>query len=234
MAQNRQSYRRKSKKPAAAVILAVLAVLSLVIWFRNRSKPAVSAEWAGTTGEGKTYTTNADGTRTINWDFIMVPDWIERDLIPVNPYSRSGELLSSIDGLVVHYTANPGTTAKQNRNYFAGLADGSGTSASSHFIIDTDGTILQCVPMSEIAYASNDRNCDTLSIECCHEDESGKFTKETYQSLVKLTAWLCDTYGLETDQVIRHYDVTGKLCPKYYVEHEDKWDTLKKDIEKAR
>ena len=124
MAQNRQSYRRKSKKPAAAVILAVLAVLSLVIWFRNRAKPAVSAEWAGTTGEGKTYTTNADGTRTINWDFIMVPDWIERDLIPVNPYSRSGELLSSIDGIVVHYTANPGTTAKQNRNYFAGLADG--------------------------------------------------------------------------------------------------------------
>lgn len=234
MAQNRQSYRRKSKKPAAAVILAVLAVLSLVIWFRNRAKPAVSAEWAGTTGEGKTYTTNADGTRTINWDFIMVPDWIERDLIPVNPYSRSGELLSSIDGIVVHYTANPGTTAKQNRNYFAGLADGSGTSASSHFIIDTDGTILQCVPMSEIAYASNDRNRDTLSIECCHEDESGKFTEETYQSLVKLTAWLCDTYGLETDQVIRHYDVTGKLCPKYYVEHEDKWDTLKKDIEKAR
>lgn len=234
MAQNRQSYRRKSKKPAAAVILAVLAVLSLVIWFRNRAKPAVSAEWAGTTGEGKTYTTNADGTRTINWDFIMVPDWIERDLIPVNPYSRSGELLSSIDGIVVHYTANPGTTAKQNRNYFAGLADGSGTSASSHFIIDTDGTILQCVPMSEIAYASNDRNRDTLSIECCHEDESGKFTKETYQSLVKLTAWLCDTYGLGTDQVIRHYDVTGKLCPKYYVEHEDKWDTLKKDIEKAR
>lgn len=234
MAQNRQSYRRKSKKPAAAVILAVLAVLSLVIWFRNRAKPAVSAEWAGTTGEGKTYTTNADGTRTINWDFIMVPEWIERDLIPVNPYSRSGELLSSIDGIVVHYTANPGTTAKQNRNYFAGLADGSGTSASSHFIIDTDGTILQCVPMSEIAYASNDRNCDTLSIECCHEDESGKFTKETYQSLVKLTAWLCDTYGLGTDQVIRHYDVTGKLCPKYYVEHEDKWDTLKKDIEKAR
>ena len=234
MAQNRQSYRRKSKKPAAAVILAVLAVLSLVIWFRNRAKPAVSAEWAGTTGEGKTYTTNADGTRTINWDFIMVPDWIERDLIPVNPYSRSGELLSSIDGIVVHYTANPGTTAKQNRNYFAGLADGSGTSASSHFIIDTDGTILQCVPMSEIAYASNDRNRDTLSIECCHEDESGKFTKETYQSLVKLTAWLCDTYGLETDQVIRHYDVTGKLCPKYYVEHEDKWETLKKDIEKAR
>ena len=234
MAQNRQSYRRKSKKPATAVILAVLAVLSLVIWFRNRAKPAVSAEWAGTIGEGKTYTTNADGTRTINWDFIMVPDWIERDLIPVNPYSRSGELLSSIDGIVVHYTANPGTTAKQNRNYFAGLADGSGTSASSHFIIDTDGTILQCVPMSEIAYASNDRNRDTLSIECCHEDESGKFTKETYQSLVKLTAWLCDTYGLETDQVIRHYDVTGKLCPKYYVEHEDKWEALKKDIEKAR
>lgn len=235
MARNGRQCRRKSKKAViVTVIAAVLAVLGLMMWLRNRAKPTVSAEWAGTTGEGKTYTTNADGTRTINWDAITVPDWIERDLIPVNPYSRSGELLSSINGVVIHYTANPGTTAKQNRNYFAGLADGSGTSASSHFIIDTDGTILQCVPMSEIAYASNDRNSDTLSIECCHEDDSGQFTKETYQSLVKLVAWLCDTYGLETDQVIRHYDVTGKLCPKYYVEHEDKWETLKKDIEKAR
>ena len=30
--------------------------------------------------------------------------------------------------------------------------------------------------------------------------------------------------------VIRHYDVTGKICPKYYVEHEDAWDTFIDDV----
>ena len=86
----------------------------------------------------------------------------------------------------------------------------------------------------EVAYASNDRNHDTISIECCHEDESGKFTKATYESLVKLTAWLSDTYLITTDEIIRHYDVTGKNCPKYFVEHKDKWQEFLVDVENGR
>lgn len=31
------------------------------------------------------------------------------------------------------------------------------------------------------------------------------------------------TYHLQSQDVIRHYDVTGKICPKYFVEHEDQW-----------
>ena len=42
---------------------------------------------------------------------------------------------------------------------------------------------------------------------------SGKFSDATYQSLVKLVRYLADGYGLSSDDVIRHYDVTGKLCP---------------------
>ena len=49
------------------------------------------------------------------------------------------------------------------------------------------------------------------------------FTDATYRSLVQLTAWLCAKYDLTADQVIRHYDVTGKICPKYFVEDEDAW-----------
>ena len=89
------------------------------------------------------------------------------------------------------------------------------------------GEIVQCIPSSEISYASNSRNSDTLSIECCHKDKSGKFTKETYQSLVELVGWLCQRFGLTSEQVIRHYDVTGKNCPKYFVEHEDEWEQFK-------
>ena len=101
-------------------------------------------------------------------------------------------------------------------------------------MIDTDGSVIQCIPLSEVSYASNDRNYDTISIECCHKDETGKFTKATYRSLVRLTVWLCGTFDLETSSVIRHYDVTGKLCPLYYVEHEDKWRDFLSDVEKER
>ena len=164
---------------------------------------------------------------------IVTPDWIDVQLLDPNPYSRPGTPLEKINGIVVHYTANPGTTAQQNRNYFNNLAKQNGesaTSVSSHFIIGLDGEIIQCIPLSEISYASNDRNADTVSIECCHPDSSGKFTDATYQSLVRLSAWLESQLDLRERSIIRHYDVTGKLCPLYYVENESEWNQFKEDV----
>ena len=154
------------------------------------------------------------------------------ELLTPNPYSRPQTALETINGIVVHYTANPGTTAIQNRSYFEGLKDKHTTKASSHFVIGIEGEIVQCIPSTEISYASNERNNDTLSIECCHKDESGQFTQETYDSLVELTAWLCGKFNLPVENVIRHYDVTGKECPVYYVENEDAWERFKKDVQK--
>ncbi len=148
---------------------------------------------------------------------------IQHQFLTINPYSRSGKSLHRVNGIVIHYTANPGSTAKNNRNYFENLRYTKTTSVSSHFIIGLDGEIIQCIPLNEIAYASNNRNRDTISIECCHLDESGKFNEETYNSLVKLVRALMKTYHLQSQDVIRHYDVTGKICPKYFVEHEDQW-----------
>ena len=155
---------------------------------------------------------------------------IDVQLLDVNPYSRPGTETEEITGIVVHYTANPGSTAQNNRDYFNGLKDSHETEASSNFIVGLDGEIIQCVPTWEMAYASNSRNIDTVSIECCHPDETGKFTDETYRSLVQLTAWLCVKFNLTEDQVIRHYDVTGKNCPKYFVENEDAWAQFKEDV----
>lgn len=166
-----------------------------------------------------------------NESFVGAPPF-EVDLLDVNEYSRPGTPLEKVKGIVVHYTANPGTTAKNNRDYFQGLKDSHETKASSHFVVGIEGEIVQCIPSSEIAYASNSRNEDTLSIECCHVDESGAFTDATYISLVRLTGWLCYRFNLTSEDVIRHYDVTGKNCPKYYVEHPDKWQEFKKDVDK--
>ena len=160
------------------------------------------------------------------------PD-IDVELLTPNPYSRSQEKTDKITGIVIHYTANPGATAIGNRNYFEGLKDSGETYASSHFVIGMDGEIVQCIPCNEIAYASNDRNEDTIAIECCIPDETGEFTDATYQSLIELTAWLMGRYDLTTDDVIRHYDVTGKICPKYFVENEGAWDQFRKDVKSA-
>lgn len=157
------------------------------------------------------------------------PD-IDVELLTENPYSRPGTATNRIEAIVIHYTANPGATAMQNRNYFEGLKDSHETKASSHFIVGLEGEIVQCVPTWEMAYASNEKNTDTVSIETCHPDEDGSYTEATYESLVDLTAWLCLKFDLTEEDVIRHYDVTGKNCPKYFVEHEDAWKAFKKDV----
>ena len=161
---------------------------------------------------------------------VKEPPEFEVDLLTVNEYSRPGFAMNKINGIVIHYTANPGTTAKQNRDYFEGLKDSHQTKASSHFVIGIEGEIIQCIPSREISYASNERNSDTLSIECCHPDETGKFTDKTYNSLVAMCAWLCGEFDIKIDNIIRHYDVTGKNCPKYYVENEREWEKFKKDV----
>ena len=160
------------------------------------------------------------------------PD-INVQLLTVNPYSRPGTETGKITGIVVHYTANPGSTAMDNRNYFESLKDTHETKVSSNFVIGLEGEIVQCVPTWEVAYASNSRNNDTVSIECCHPDESGKFTDATYRSMVQLCAWLCLKFDLDENDVIRHYDVTGKNCPKYFVENEEAFTQFREDIRNA-
>ena len=155
---------------------------------------------------------------------------IDVELLTINEYSRPGTQTGKIKGIVIHYTANPGSTAMQNRNYFEGLKDSRETKASSHFVVGLEGEIVQCIPTWEIAYASNERNADTVSIETCHLTADGSYTEATYQSMVELTAWLCKKFGLTEEDVIRHYDITEKNCPKYFVEHEEAWEGFKSDI----
>lgn len=204
--------RRRNTDVRVPVLCAVLAFLTLAVVFaaigklRSRPDPAEVSK--------------------------NTPDYVREDFLPVNPWSRPGDPLKEVRGVVLHYVGNPGTSAQANRNYFASLADGQlQTYASSHFIVGLEGEVIQCVPLDEIAYASNSRNEDTVSVEVCHPDEGGQYAPETYTRVVELTAWLCREFRLnpETD-VIRHYDVTGKLCPLYYVEHPDAWDALRADM----
>ena len=167
----------------------------------------------------------------LDYKNVEKPEWEEAFLTP-NDYSRPGERLPEVNSIFVHYTANRNTSAAQNRSYFESLKDTHERSASAHFIIGYDGEIIQCIPFEEIAYAVKTRNYDSISIECCYKSADGSFTKETYDSLIHLLAYLVKKYGLSTDDILRHYDCGGKKCPLYYVEHEDDWEQLKRDVEK--
>lgn len=162
----------------------------------------------------------------------VLPEYVTQELLTENPWSRPGTPLEEIRGVVIHYVGNPNTSAAANRNYFESLKDGAeDIYASAHFIVGLEGEVVQCIPLTEWAYASNSRNGDTVSVEVCHPDETGEFSPVTYDRTVELTAWLCSTFGLTADDVLRHYDVSGKICPKYYVENEDAWSGFLADVD---
>ena len=165
--------------------------------------------------------------------YVPRPD-IDVQLLTVNPYSRPGEKCKKIDAIVVHYLGNPRTSAQENHDYFESLKDLKDVSMSANYVVGTKGEIIQCVPDGEVAYASQSYNDHSISIENCHMTESGKLTKQTYDSLVKLTAYLAELHGLDRSQIIRHYDVTEKICPKYFVEHPDAWEEFLDDVDAYR
>lgn len=202
------------------ILVFFLGLLSLQL--RNKKNDGSKSDISGN---------KIEDTKAEDVDAFLLSDNIQQEILPVNPYSRPGDKVSKVTAIVVHYVGNPGTTAEQNRSYFNNLAELKNAYASSHYVVGLQGEIIQCVPLDEIAYASNNRNYDTISIECCHQDAEGRFTGDTYNSLVRLVAALCRTYGLnpETD-VIRHYDVTGKLCPIYYVNNPDEWYAFKLSV----
>ena len=119
------------------------------------------------------------------------------------------------DAIAMHWVANPGTSAMANRNYFQNTT----TEVSSNFIIGLVGEIVRCIPEDEVSWCTNQANSHTVSIECCHPDWTGEFNDATYKSMVELAAYLCKKYGLNplNGGVIRHFDVTGKDCPKWFV-----------------
>ena len=177
-----------------------------------------------------TFTYQTETDRVVTYGLAVPRPSIDVQLLTINDWSRPGIKVDSIDKIVVHYLGNPETTAQQNHDYFQSLKNLQNMCMSANYVVGTNGEIIQCVPDGEVAWASNEANYYSISIENCHLDSTGKFTDSTYWSDVHLVAYLTEKYGLGRDDIIRHYDVTGKDCPKWYVEHPDEWEQFKDDV----
>ena len=160
---------------------------------------------------------------------------IDKQYVTVSNYNRPGTRRDRTTAVACHYIGNPGTSAQANRNYFESLRTTHTTKASCHYIIGLTGEIIQLIPEEEVSWCTNQANSYTISIEACHPDATGKFTDATYQSYVALCADICKRWGLDPQSggLIRHYDVTGKNCPKWFVDHPEDWEQFKADVQIA-
>lgn len=152
--------------------------------------------------------------------------------------------LSRIKYIVIHWTANDGDSDEGNGNYFANHI----IEASAHYFVDGD-SITQSVPDDYVAYSVggskyNDcnktgggklygqcNNTNSISIELCDEVKNGisDFSVATIENAIELVKILMKKYNVDINHVIRHFDVTGKPCPKPYVDNA-KWKEFKNMI----
>ena len=159
--------------------------------------------------------------------------FIKYEYININEYSRPGIRNNGIDGIVMHYTANKGGTARNHKDYFNNLK---GNYASAQLFVD-DIEAICIIPLNEVAYHANEiskynsdgsryrplfskignANYSTIGVEMCL-DKNGNITEKTFQNTVKAVKELIAIYpNITRDKIWRHYDVTGKNCPAPWV-----------------
>lgn len=134
-----------------------------------------------------------------------------------------GKRTAKIEWIVMHYTANDGDSDESNGKYFQHPLN---PVASAHYFVDDD-SITRSVPDDYVAYhcGANTyrhpscRNANSIGVEMCDAKRDGKVmaTDKTIANAAELVYQLCKQYGIPYDHIIRHYDVTGKLCPAYWV-----------------
>ena len=138
--------------------------------------------------------------------------------------------------IVIHYVGATGG-AEANCKYFQSNYRG----ASAHYFVGHEGEIWQCVLDKDVAWhcGANTykhpycRNTNSIGIElCCRKKADGTwyFEEETVRAAIQLTKELMKKYNIPVGNVIRHYDVTGKICPEPYVRDTSAWETFKSNL----
>ncbi|MEC1552527.1 N-acetylmuramoyl-L-alanine amidase [Bacillus haynesii] len=166
---------------------------------------------------------------------------VVKNYVKVNRYTRPGLKLSGVKGIVMHWTATPGASALNERNYFNGTCIADKRFASAHYFVDRKEAQL-IIPENEVAYHAHDQNrcyvsflkpnanTTAIGVEMCVE-KNATIHSETVQNAAELVADLCKRYGLSTDKIVRHYDVTNKSCPAPWVKDSSQLAAFRKKVD---
>ena len=140
--------------------------------------------------------------------------------------------------IVIHYTANDRDTAENNLQYFHNNV----VKASAHYFVD-ENEVCYSVPVDHIAYHCGGSlqgsgghtfykkctNSNSIGVELCSRRDSKwnyYFKAETMRNAAALVLELMQKYNIPIERVIRHYDVTGKICPAPFIS-EKAWGDFK-------
>ncbi len=154
----------------------------------------------------------------------------------------------NIKYIVIHYTANDGDADESNARYFQNQI----VEASAHYFVD-DNSTTQSVPDNFVAWSVGGEkypscattgggkwygtctNNNSISVELCDVVRNGKndFTEKTLANAAELVRSLMKKYNVPIENVIRHFDVVGKVCPKPFVEDVKAWEDFKERLVEA-
>ena len=149
--------------------------------------------------------------------------------------------------IVIHYTAGNGDTAKNNADYYASAK----IEASAHYFVDEGNIIYQSVKDTDTAWSVGGtrvykhkecRNANSINIKLCSRNRNGSgkpasdggwyFKPETVNNALELTRFLMSKYNIPPENVIRHFDVWGKICPAPFVNSPGEWESFKRKLVK--
>jgi N-acetylmuramoyl-L-alanine amidase len=171
-------------------------------------------------------------------------------MLTINQYSRPGYKLHAVRAIILHWVANPMTSAQANRNFFESRKDGKSGYGSAHYIVGLKGEVIQCIPDDEVAYHVGSSQKDpisgkiytdwsrktcgktlpnfcTIGIELCHLDWEGHFAEDTLKAAAKLCADLLKKFNLNTDQIGTHNMIVGwKDCPRLWTRNPDLFESF--------
>lgn len=154
------------------------------------------------------------------------------DHIPKStPHNRRNGWVMKPEYITIHSTGNPQSTAKNERRW---LTNPSNTRQASFHIVVDEREAIECIPLNEVTWHAGDGrngtgNRKTISIEIC---ESGNREK-TLQNAIELTAKLLYERGWGVDKLRRHFDWSGKNCPRILnYNNWQGWTKFKNDVQK--
>lgn len=152
---------------------------------------------------------------------------------------NNGGKRSKTTKIIWHFTGKAGVKAIDTiNNWFSEITkglivNGKYQYASSHYLADLDGKLYSYIPENLIAYTSNLANYYSIGVECATIGTDDHYTDEEYKSMVHLGAYLAQEHNLDPKKdFLTHTDIVGKnykICPRYFVEHPDKWNQFKLD-----
>jgi len=184
----RKKYRKKNYS-VAMIIIVLIVFIAQAMFLQPRQKPLTQEEVEKATG--------------IPYNIDSIPESNKRLLKH-----------RKIKYIVVHNTANPESTARNERDYLTNETNVDST--SWHIAVD-EKEMVEAIPVTEIANHAGDvvGNEYGIGIEIC---ESGDY-KQAEENATKLIAYLMKRYHIPLSRVTTHQHFSGKACPRLLLDH---------------